>query len=53
MSETGRTPPTARHILLVNDTQEILSLMAERFEDEGYRVTISLSTICSPPSLRR
>ena len=41
MTPHGRTPQTAPHILLVNDTQEILDLMGELLEDEGYRVTIS------------
>jgi CheY-like chemotaxis protein len=29
------------HILLIDDTQEILDLMAELLEEEGYRVTCS------------
>jgi two-component system, OmpR family, response regulator VicR len=33
------------HILLVNDTQEILDLMQELLEEEGYRVTSSLSLL--------
>jgi CheY-like chemotaxis protein len=47
MTDDGRTPQTAPHILLVNDTQEILDLMAELLEDEGYRVTISLALLNS------
>jgi CheY-like chemotaxis protein len=39
MTTTGHLP----HILVVNDTQEILDLMAELLEDEGYRVTTSLA----------
>jgi CheY-like chemotaxis protein len=45
MTDDGRTPQTAPHILLVNDTQEILDLMGELLEDEGYRVTISLALL--------
>jgi CheY-like chemotaxis protein len=41
MTPSGRTLQTAPHILLVNDTQEILDLIGELLEDEGYRVTIS------------
>lgn len=41
MSEDGRQP----HILIVNDTQEILDLMQELLEGEGYRVTISLALL--------
>ena len=33
------------HILLVNDTQEILDIMQELLEEEGYRVTPSLSLL--------
>jgi two-component system, OmpR family, response regulator VicR len=41
MTEPGRH----LHILLVNDTQEILDLMQELLEEEGYRVTPSLSLL--------
>jgi CheY-like chemotaxis protein len=41
MTDYGRQP----HILLVNDTQEILDLMQELLEGEGYRVTPSLSLL--------
>ncbi len=41
MTADGRQP----HILVVNDTQEILDLMQELLEDEGYRVTTSLSLL--------
>jgi CheY-like chemotaxis protein len=41
MTADGRQP----HILIVNDTQEILDLMAELLEDEGYRVTSSLALL--------
>ena len=41
MSADGRQP----HILIINDTQEILDLMAELLEDEGYRVTTSLALL--------
>jgi CheY-like chemotaxis protein len=37
MTGDGRQP----HALLIDDTQEILDLMAELLEDEGYRVTTS------------
>ncbi len=33
-----------RHILVVNDTQEILDLFRELLEEEGYRVTLSSYT---------
>jgi CheY-like chemotaxis protein len=33
------------HILIINDTQEILSLMQELLEDEGYRVTTWLALL--------
>ena len=33
------------HILIVNDTQEILDLMRELLEDEGYQVTCSLALL--------
>jgi len=41
MSTDGRQP----HILVVNDTQEILDLMQELLEEEGYRVTTSLALL--------
>jgi two-component system, OmpR family, response regulator VicR len=41
MSADGRQP----HILVINDTQEILDLMQELLEDEGYRVTTSLALL--------
>jgi two-component system, OmpR family, response regulator VicR len=41
MSADGRQP----HILVVNDTQEILDLMQELLEEEGYRVTTSLALL--------
>ena len=41
MTTAGHQP----HILIVNDTQEILDLMAELLEDEGYRVTTSLALL--------
>jgi CheY-like chemotaxis protein len=37
MSADGRQ----LHVLLIDDTQEILDLMAELLEEEGYRVTCS------------
>ena len=41
MSADGRQP----HILIINDTQEILDLMQELLEDEGYRVTTSMALL--------
>jgi two-component system, OmpR family, response regulator VicR len=41
MSVDGRQP----HILVINDTQEILDLMQELLEEEGYRVTTSLALL--------
>jgi len=41
MTADGRQP----HILIVNDTQEILDLMQELLEEEGYQVTTSLALL--------
>jgi two-component system response regulator VicR len=41
MTADGRQP----HILIINDTQEILDLMQELLEEEGYRVTTSLALL--------
>jgi CheY-like chemotaxis protein len=41
MTADGRQP----HILVINDTQEILDLIQELLEDEGYRVTTSLALL--------
>jgi two-component system, OmpR family, response regulator VicR len=41
MSADGGQP----HILVINDTQEILDLMQELLEEEGYRVTTSLALL--------
>ncbi|MBW3634595.1 MAG: response regulator [Chloroflexi bacterium] len=41
MTANGRQP----HILVINDTQEILDLMQELLEEEGYRVTTSLALL--------
>jgi CheY-like chemotaxis protein len=41
MSANGRQP----HILVINDTQEILDLIQVLLEDEGYRVTTSLALL--------
>jgi CheY-like chemotaxis protein len=41
MTADGRQP----HVLIINDTQEILSLMQELLEDEGYRVTTWLALL--------
>jgi DNA-binding response OmpR family regulator len=48
MSADGRQP----HILIINDTQEILDLMQELLEDEGYRVTTSWRCSTLPGSRR-
>lgn len=41
MNADGRQP----HVLIINDTQEILDLMQELLEEEGYRVTTSLALL--------
>src|SRR5215207_2290603 len=41
MSADDRQP----HILVINDTQEILDLIQVLLEDEGYRVTTSLALL--------
>ena len=41
MTADGRQP----HILVINDTQEILDLLAELLKEEGYRVTTSLALL--------
>jgi CheY-like chemotaxis protein len=41
MTADGRQP----HILVVNDTQEILDLLQDLLQDEGYRVTTSLALL--------
>jgi CheY-like chemotaxis protein len=41
MSADGRQP----HVLVINDTQEILDLIQELLEEEGYRVTTSLALL--------
>ncbi len=40
-SRDGRQP----HVLVVNDTQEILDLLRELLEEEGYRVTTSMAVL--------
>jgi CheY-like chemotaxis protein len=47
MAADGRQP----HILVINDTQEIIDLMRELLEDEGYRVTTSLE-ILNPDKIK-
>lgn len=37
--------PTKPHILVINDTQEVLEVMQELLQDEGYRVTIYSTAI--------
>ena len=41
MTADGRQP----HILVINDPQEILDLMQELLEEEGYRITTSLALL--------
>jgi CheY-like chemotaxis protein len=41
MAGDGRQP----HVLIINDTQEILDLMGDLLEEEGYRVTTSLALL--------
>ena len=41
MTDNGRH----LHILVVNDTQEILDLMRELLEEEGYRVTTAVALL--------
>ena len=41
MTGDGRQP----HVLIINDTQEILDLMQELLEEEGYRVTTSVALL--------
>lgn len=41
MAADGRQP----HILVINDTQEIIDVMTEVLEEEGYRVTTSLAIL--------
>jgi two-component system alkaline phosphatase synthesis response regulator PhoP len=41
MTADGRQP----HVLVINDTQEILDLLQELLEEEGYRVTTSLALL--------
>jgi two-component system, OmpR family, response regulator VicR len=41
MSADSRQP----HVLVVNDTQEIIDLMAELLEEEGYQVSTSLALL--------
>ncbi len=33
---------TSPHVLVMNDTQEIIDLLRELLEEEGYRVSTSL-----------
>lgn len=36
---------TRAHILVIDDTQEILDVMRELLEEEGYRVSVSVETL--------
>ncbi len=40
MTKAANPPAEQRHILVVNDTQEILDLFREILEEEGYRVSV-------------
>ena len=40
-----KTPSPDTHILVINDAQEVLEVMKELLEDEGYRVTIHSTAI--------
>lgn len=40
MAKAANLPAEQRHILVVNDTQEILDLFREILEEEGYRVSV-------------
>ena len=37
--------PAKHHILVINDTQEVLEVMRDLLEDEGYRVTLHSDAI--------
>jgi CheY-like chemotaxis protein len=37
--------PAKQHILVINDTQEVLEVMRELLEDEGYKVTLYSTAI--------
>jgi len=39
------TSPAKHHILVINDTQEVLEVMRDLLEDEGYRVTLHSDAI--------
>jgi CheY-like chemotaxis protein len=39
------TNPVKHHILVINDTQEVLEVMRDLLEDEGYRVTLHSDAI--------
>lgn len=39
------TTPDKQHILVINDTQEVLEVMRELLEDEGFRVTLHSDAI--------
>ena len=39
------TNPAKQHILVINDTQEVLEVMRDLLEDEGYRVTLHSDAI--------
>jgi CheY-like chemotaxis protein len=41
MTTTGHQP----HILIINDTQEVLDLLRDLLEEEGYQVTSSLALL--------
>ncbi len=43
--DDGSKPPQPPHVLVMNDTQEIIDLLQELLEEEGYRVSTSLHVL--------
>ena len=43
---------SARHVLVINDTPEILELFREILEDEGYRVSLSSFSVAQMQEIR-
>jgi CheY-like chemotaxis protein len=37
--------PARAHVLIIDDTQEILDVMSELLEEDGYRVSVSMETL--------
>jgi len=44
LGSSGTAVPEKPHVLVINDTQEILDLFRDILEEEGYRVTLSSFT---------